>query len=67
MKVSAILKEVLKNMIEWINSNLHTDLIKYITDPQEHATNDTRKTKNELINQGVKTKGVQYYTIHQIL
>ena len=52
-------------MIEWININLHTDLIKYITDLQEHTTNDAQKVKNELINQGVKTAGVQYYNTHQ--
>ena len=34
------------------------DLIKYITDPQEHTTNNTRRAKNELINQGVNAAGV---------
>ena len=48
-------------MIEWIDSNVHTDLIKYITDPQEH----TRRAKNKLIYQGVNTDGVQYYSTHQ--
>ena len=38
-------------MIEWINSNLHTDLIKYITDPQEHATNNAQKSKSVRRNQ----------------
>ena len=52
-------------MSKWININLHTDLIKYITDPQEHTTNDTRRAKNEFINQGVKTAGVKYYNIHR--
>ena len=45
-------------MIEWIIINLNTDLIKYIADPQEHTTNNTRRAKNELINQGAKTDGV---------
>ena len=54
-------------MIKWININLHTDLIKYVTDPQEHATNNTRGAKNKLINQGVKIDGVQYYTTYQEL
>ena len=31
--VSIVLKGALKNMIEWINIDLHTNLIKYITDP----------------------------------
>ena len=43
--VSTILKGALKNMIEWINNNLHTDLMKYITDPQNYTTNDTRRAK----------------------
>ena len=59
------MKGAFQNMSEWININLHTDLIKYITDPQEHTTNATRRAKNELINQGVKTAGVQYYNTHQ--
>ena len=58
--VSTVLKGVLKNMIEWLNISLHTDLTKYITDQQEHTTNDTRKAKNKFINQGVKTADVQY-------
>ena len=32
-------------MIEWININLHPDLIKYNTDLQEHTTNNTKKIK----------------------
>ena len=56
--VSTILKGVLKNIIKWLNISLHTDLTKYITDQQEHTANDTRKAKNELINQGVKTADV---------
>ena len=54
-------------MIEWININLHIDLIKYITNSVDHTTNDTRRMKNELINQGVKTDGIQYYNTHQEL
>ena len=50
-----------------MNINLHTDLVKYITGPQEHTTNDEPKAKNELINQGVKKTGIQYYNTHQEL
>ena len=63
--ISIVLKGTLKNVIDWINNNLHTDLIKYITNLQEHTTNDAQKVKNELINQGVNTAGVQYYNMHQ--
>ena len=54
------MKGALKDIIEWINNNLHTDVIKYITDPQEHTTNNIRRAKNALINQGVKADNVQY-------
>ena len=64
-KVPTVLKGVIKNMIEWLNINLHTDLTKYIADQQEYTTNNTRKVKNELIHQGVKTTNVQYYKTHQ--
>ena len=40
-------------------------MTKYITDHQEHTINNTRKVKNEVINQGVKTDLVQYYNTHQ--
>ena len=53
-KVSTVLKGVLKNMIKWLDSSIYTNFTKYITDHQEHTTKDTRKAKNELINQGVK-------------
>ena len=52
-------------MSKRIHINLHTDSIRYITDPQEHTTNNSGRAKNELINQGVKTADVQYYNTHQ--
>ena len=51
-------------MIKWLDINLPTDLTNYNTDHQE-LTNDTRKTKNKLINQGVKTTNVHYYNTDQ--
>ena len=53
-KVSTVLRGALKNMIDWINNNLHTDLIKYITDPQKHTTNNAQTAKNELINKNIE-------------
>ena len=44
-KVSTVLNRALKNMIEWLDSSLHTNLIKYITDHQEHTTNNTKKRR----------------------
>ena len=61
MKVSTILKGVLKNMIKWLDISQPTDLTNHNTDHQEHTTDNTRRTKNNLINQGVKTTNVQYY------
>ena len=52
-------------MDKWIHNNLHIDLFKYVTDSQMHITNNTRRAKNEFINQGVKIDGVQYYNTHQ--
>ena len=54
-------------MNKWINIILHTDLIKYVTDSQEHTTNNTRRAKNELINQGMKTDAVEYFNAHKKL
>ena len=64
-KVSTVLKEVLKNMVKWLDISLPTDLIEYTNNPQKHTTNNTRRAKSKLINQGVKTDGVQYYNTHQ--
>ena len=64
-KISTVLKVVLKNVIKWLNISLHIYLTKFINDQQEHTSNNTRKAKNELINQGVKTADVQNYNTHQ--
>ena len=50
MKVSAILKGVSKNMIQWLDISLPTDLTNYNNDHQEHTTNNTRRAKNKLVN-----------------
>ena len=55
-----------KNMNDWIRSNLHTDLIKYITDSQVDITNYARRATNELMKQGVKPGGIQYYNNNHI-
>ena len=54
-----ILEGAFKNMNDSISNNLHTDLIKYITDSQMHTTNDARRTTNVLMNQGVMTDSIQ--------
>ena len=63
--ICTVLEGVFKNINEWICNNLHTDSIKYITDPQVHTTNNTRRATNELMNQGVKTDGIQCYNTYQ--
>ena len=52
-------------MNDWMSNNHHSDLIRYITDSQVHTTNNARRGTNELMNQGVKPDGIQYYTTHQ--
>ena len=62
--VFIILEGAFKNMNDWISNNLHTDLIKYITDLQVHTTNNTKRATDELMNQGVNTDSIQYYNTH---
>ena len=52
-------------MKEWIRGNLRTDQINYTTDLQVHTTINARIATNELMNQGVHTRDVQYYSSHQ--
>ena len=61
------MERFLKNVTEWLNSNSHIILTKYITDHQEHTDNDTDNDRYKLINQGVKATNIQYYTTHQKL
>ena len=56
---------VFKNTKEWKCGNLRTDQINYTTNSQVHTTTDARIATNELMNQGVYTRGVQYYISHQ--
>ena len=53
-----------KNIIDWIHSNLHVDLIKYTTDSQVHASNNVLQVMNELMKQEVKSDGIQYFKIN---
>ena len=57
--VFTTLERAYKNMNDWICSNLHKNLIKYITRSQVHTTNNARRATNELMNQGVKTEDIQ--------
>ena len=52
-------------MGDQIRGNLHTELIKYITDSQVHTTNNTIQVTNEMMEQEVKPYGIQCYNIHQ--
>ena len=54
-------------MNEWICSSLHIDSIKYITDSQVHATNNSIRVTNQLMNQGVEIDGIQYYNTNEEL
>ena len=62
--VYTVVEGAFKNMGDWIRSNLHIDLIKYITNSQVHTTNDVIQVTNELMKQEVKSDGIQCYNIH---
>ena len=53
-----------KNMVDWIHSNLHIDLIKYMTDSQMHTSNNVIQVMNELMKQEVKSDNIQCYNIY---
>ena len=40
-------------MVDWIHSNLHIDVIKYMTDSHVYTSNDVIQVMNELMKQGV--------------
>ena len=56
---------IFKNMFNWIYSNLHIDLIKYMTDSQVYTSKNLLQVMNELMKQEVKSDSIQYYNIHQ--
>ena len=58
------MEEVFKNMIDWTHSNLHIDLIKYMTDSQVYISNNILQVMNELMKQEVKSDSIQCYNIH---
>ena len=64
-KASITLKTVLKNVIEWFDSDPHFILTKHSTDHQEHTNIHTDKNGYKLINEGVKTTTDRYYTTNQ--
>ena len=61
------MKGAFKNMVDWIHSNLHIDLIKYMTDSQVYTSNDVLQVMNDLMKQEVKSGGIQCYNIHHEL
>ena len=65
--IFTVLEGVFRNMNEWMCNNLHTDIIKFITDSQVHTANDTRRATNELMNHRVKTDNIQYCNTYQEL
>ena len=63
--IFTVVEEAFKTMSDWIHSNLHTDLNRYITDSQVHTTNDAIQVTNELMKQGMKLDSIQYYNKYQ--
>ena len=54
-------------MIKWLDISLPKDLTNHNTDHREHTTNNTKRSKNKLVNQGMKAIKVHYYNTDQEL
>ena len=54
-------------MVDWIYSNLHIDLIKYMADSQMPTSNDVIPVTNELMKQEINPDSIQCYNIYQEL
>ena len=61
------MKEAFKNIVDWIRSNLHTDLFKYMTGSQVYISNEIIQVMNDLMKQEVKSDVIQCYNIHHEL
>ena len=59
------MEEIFTNMGDCIHSNLHTYLIKYITNSQMHTTNNATQVINELMKQEMKPDSAQCYNLHK--
>ena len=62
--ISIVMEGIFKNMFNWIYSNLHIDLIKYMTDSQVYTSKNLLQVMNELMKQEVKSDSIQCYNIH---
>ena len=52
------MKEAFNNKINWIHSNLHINLIKYMADSQVYISNNVIQVINDLIKQEVTPDGI---------
>ena len=57
------MERTFKNIVDWIHSNLHIDLIKYMADSQVYIFNDIIQVMNDLMKQEEKSVGIQCYNI----
>ena len=62
-----IMEGAFKNIVDWIHSNLHTDLPKYMTESQVYISNNILQVMNDLMKQEVKPHNTHYYIIHHEL
>ena len=62
--IFTVVEGAFKNIVDWIHSNLHIDLINYMADSQMSITDDAIQVTNDLIKQEVTLDGIQYYNIH---
>ena len=62
--IFTVVEGAFKNIVDWIHSNLHIDLTKYMTDSQVYISNDLIQLMNDLIEQEVTSDDIQWYNIH---
>ena len=53
-----------KNLVDWVHSNLHIDLINYMVDLQVHITENTIQIVNDMVKQKVTPDKIQFYNIY---
>ena len=58
------MEEDFKNIVDWIHSNIHIDLIKYMADSQVYISNNVIQVMHDLIKQEGRPDGIQCYNIH---
>ena len=62
--VYTVVEEALKNIADWVHSNIHIDSMNCMADSQASTTEDVIQVVNDLVKQEVIPDGIQCYNIH---